>query len=174
MASAVRAGPRLRRAARGRELRALPRALRDELGAALASEGALVPFSLLRSLHAALRDAGSPLRLHELLEGSELHLPEPPVPPRNPELEARLERIKARLANREYRRMTRDVTGRDVGFQTVSPCPGQHRLWGALRHSALPGGMDTMARADPSVSLLKRDVQQGAHRQESTPWEALG
>ncbi|XP_065550893.1 transmembrane protein 199 isoform X2 [Lathamus discolor] len=114
MASAVRAGPRLRRAAEGPELAALPRALRDELRAALASEGSLVPFRLLRSLHAALRDAGSPLRLHELLEGSEIHLPEVPVPPRNPELVARLERIKARLANEEYRRMTRDVTGRET------------------------------------------------------------
>ncbi|XP_057276768.1 transmembrane protein 199 [Pezoporus wallicus] len=114
MASAVRAGPRLRRAAEGRELAALPRGLQDELRAALASEGSLVPFSLLRSLHAALRDAGSPLRLHELLEGSEIHLPEVPVPPRNPELVARLERIKARLANEEYRRMTRDVTGRET------------------------------------------------------------
>ncbi|NXD72158.1 TM199 protein, partial [Eolophus roseicapillus] len=141
MASAVRAGPRLRRAAEGLELAALPQGLRDELRAALASEGALVPFSLLRSLHGALRDAGrprcmhtpphgdigraagnrpvrtagSPLRLHELLEGSEIHLPEVPVPPRNPELVARLERIKARLANEEYRRMTRNVTGRVSG-----------------------------------------------------------
>uniref|UniRef100_A0A8V5GQU4 Uncharacterized protein n=1 Tax=Melopsittacus undulatus TaxID=13146 RepID=A0A8V5GQU4_MELUD len=112
MASAVRAGPRLRRAAEGPELAALPRGLRDELQAALGSEGSVVPFRLLRSLHAALRDAGSPLRLHELLEGSEIHLPEVPVPPRNPELVARLERIKARLANEEYRRMTRHITGR--------------------------------------------------------------
>ncbi|XP_065550894.1 transmembrane protein 199 isoform X3 [Lathamus discolor] len=174
MASAVRAGPRLRRAAEGPELAALPRALRDELRAALASEGSLVPFRLLRSLHAALRDAGSPLRLHELLEGSEIHLPEVPVPPRNPELVARLERIKARLANEEYRRMTRDVTGRDLVFRTVSPCPGQHRVCGALQHLALPGGMDMVTRPDPAVSPLKPNLQQGAHRQENTLWKALG
>ncbi|NXE52141.1 TM199 protein, partial [Casuarius casuarius] len=58
--------------------------------------------------------AGSPLYLHELLEGSEIALPEVPVPPRNPELVARLERIKARLANEEYRRMTRNVTGQQL------------------------------------------------------------
>ncbi|NXL56748.1 TM199 protein, partial [Chordeiles acutipennis] len=85
--------------------------LRAELRAALASQGALVPFSLLRRLHAALREAESPLHLHELLEGCEIHLPEVPVPPRNPELVARLERIKAKLANEEYRRMTRNITG---------------------------------------------------------------
>ncbi|NXW85594.1 TM199 protein, partial [Alopecoenas beccarii] len=138
MASALRAGRRLRRAVEGDELAGLPAGLRAELEAALASEGALVPFSLLRSLHAALREAGrprrsgsrrprpagppvtdsfpaeSPLYLHELLEGSEIHLPEVPVPPRNPELVARLERIKAKLANEEYRRMTRNITGQEM------------------------------------------------------------
>ncbi|KAM7088180.1 transmembrane protein 199 isoform 1-T1 [Ciconia maguari] len=114
MASAVRAGPRLRRAVEGGELAGLPAGLRAELEAALASEGAVVPFSLLRRLHAALREAGSPLYLHELLEGSEIDLPEVPVPPRNPELVARLERIKAKLANEEYRRMTRNITGQEM------------------------------------------------------------
>ncbi|NWX30564.1 TM199 protein, partial [Notiomystis cincta] len=87
----------------------------DELEAALAAEGGLVPFSLLRRLHAALREAGSPLHLHELLEGCEIHLPEVPVPPRNPELVARLERIKAKLAHEEYQRMTRNITGQVRG-----------------------------------------------------------
>ncbi|NWV43274.1 TM199 protein, partial [Grantiella picta] len=85
---------------------------------ALAAEGALVPFSLLRRLHAALREAGSPLHLHELLEGCEIHLPEVPVPPRVGEgragLVARLERIKAKLAHEEYQRMTRNITGQEM------------------------------------------------------------
>ncbi|OWK59866.1 Transmembrane protein 199 [Lonchura striata] len=114
MASSVRAGPRLRRAVRAGELAALPAGLRGELEAALAEEGALVPFGLLRRLHAALREAGSALHLHELLEGCEIHLPEVPVPPRNPELVARLERIKAKLAHEEYRRMTRNITGQEM------------------------------------------------------------
>ncbi|KAL9826472.1 transmembrane protein 199 [Geothlypis trichas] len=114
MASSVRAGPRLRRAVRDEELAALPAELRDELEAALAEEGGLVPFGLLRRLHAALREAGSPLHLHELLEGCEIHLPEVPVPPRNPELVARLERIKAKLAHEEYQRMTRNITGQEM------------------------------------------------------------
>ncbi|NXJ31527.1 TM199 protein, partial [Ciconia maguari] len=62
--------------------------------------------------------AGSPLYLHELLEGSEIDLPEVPwlCPslPQNPELVARLERIKAKLANEEYRRMTRNITGQEM------------------------------------------------------------
>ncbi|NXF94111.1 TM199 protein, partial [Eubucco bourcierii] len=114
MASAVQAGERLRRAGEGSELEGLPADLRAELQEAVASERALVSFSLLRRLHAALREAESPLHLYELLEGSEIYLPEVPVPPRNPELVARLERIKARLANEEYRRMTRNITGQDM------------------------------------------------------------
>uniref|UniRef100_A0A8C6J1T1 Uncharacterized protein n=1 Tax=Melopsittacus undulatus TaxID=13146 RepID=A0A8C6J1T1_MELUD len=107
MASAVRAGPRLRRAAEGPELAALPRGLRDELQAALGSEGSVVPFRLLRSLHAALRDRDPPARGAGAAAGT------PALPcPQNPELVARLERIKARLANEEYRRMTRHITGR--------------------------------------------------------------
>ncbi|NWR81670.1 TM199 protein, partial [Centropus unirufus] len=40
--------------------------------------------------------------------------------PQNPELVARLERIKAKLANEEYRRMTRNVTGQ---HNHLSPFP---------------------------------------------------
>ncbi|NXT48504.1 TM199 protein, partial [Pluvianellus socialis] len=114
MASELRAGRRLRQAVENGELAGLPAGLRAEVETALASEGALVPFSLLRRLHAALRETGSPLYLHELLEGSEIHFPEVPVPPRNPELVARLERIKAKLANEEYQRMTRNITGQQM------------------------------------------------------------
>ncbi|NWV00783.1 TM199 protein, partial [Upupa epops] len=115
MASSVVAGPRLRRAVEsGEELAELPAGLRAELRAAVGSERGLVPFGLLRRLHHALREAESPLYLHQLLEGCEIYLPEVPVPPRNPELVARLERIKARLANEEYRRMTRNITGQET------------------------------------------------------------
>ncbi|XP_043820403.1 transmembrane protein 199 [Dromiciops gliroides] len=125
MASSVRAGERLRRAlGPGGELEAarLPGELRARLEAALkkkkkasGAEGEdlrpLVPFRLLRELHEHLREQGSPLFLHELLEGSEIHLPEVVRPPRNPELVARLERIKVQLANEEYKRITRNVSG---------------------------------------------------------------
>ena len=38
-------------------------------------------------------------------------LPEPKFPPRNPELEARIQKLKAEQAEREYKRMTENVDG---------------------------------------------------------------
>ncbi|NWU69409.1 TM199 protein, partial [Pterocles burchelli] len=43
--------------------------------------------------------------------------------PQNPELVARLERIKATLANEEYRRMTRNVTGQVSGWRGHNRLP---------------------------------------------------
>ncbi|XP_031447562.1 transmembrane protein 199 isoform X2 [Phasianus colchicus] len=83
MASAIRAGARLRRAVQSEELSGLPAALRDELREAVASKDSLVPFNLLRRLHSGLREAGSPLFLHELLRDSDIALPEVPVQPRD-------------------------------------------------------------------------------------------
>ncbi|XP_015422283.1 PREDICTED: transmembrane protein 199 [Myotis davidii] len=73
----------------------------------------LVPFRLVRDLHQHLRERDSTLYLHQLLEGSEIYLPEVVKPPRNPELVARLEKIKIQLANDEYKRITRNVTCQD-------------------------------------------------------------
>ncbi|XP_074076383.1 uncharacterized protein LOC141510830 [Macrotis lagotis] len=70
----------------------------------------LVPFRLLRELHEHLHEQGSPLFLHELLEDSEIYLPEVVKPRRNPELVARLEWIKVQLANEEYKCITRNVS----------------------------------------------------------------
>ena len=39
-------------------------------------------------------------------------LPEPKFPPRNPELEARIQKLKAEQAERDYKRMTENVDGR--------------------------------------------------------------
>ncbi|XP_012596136.1 vacuolar ATPase assembly protein VMA12 isoform X1 [Microcebus murinus] len=129
MASSLVAGERLIRAlGPGGELEPekLPRKLRAELEAALgkkhgggdsssSSSGPqrLVSFRLIRDLHRHLRERGSTLYLHELLEGSEIYLPEVVKPPRNPELVARLEKIKIQLANEEYKRITRNVTCQD-------------------------------------------------------------
>ncbi|XP_071994200.1 transmembrane protein 199 [Engystomops pustulosus] len=69
-----------------------------------------VSFRVLRELHSLLRETGSHTYLHELLDGSEIHLPVVELPERNPELVARLEKIKAKLANEEYKRITQNVT----------------------------------------------------------------
>ncbi|KAM9596404.1 transmembrane protein 199 isoform 1-T1 [Trichechus inunguis] len=126
MASSLVAGERLVRAlGAGGELEPeqLPRKLRVELEAALRKKHKsddspgdprpLVSFGLIRDLHQHLRQRDSTLYLHELLEGSEIYLPEVVKPPRNPELVARLEKIKIQLANEEYKRITRNITCQD-------------------------------------------------------------
>lgn len=47
--------------------------------------------------------------LHELLENAEVELPTPKVTPRNPELEARVQKLIAQQNEREYKAMTRSV-----------------------------------------------------------------
>lgn len=47
--------------------------------------------------------------LHELLEGADIKLPQPKVTPRNPELEARIQKLKAQQSAREYEAMTKSV-----------------------------------------------------------------
>uniref|UniRef100_A0ACB8ED33 Uncharacterized protein n=2 Tax=Sphaerodactylus townsendi TaxID=933632 RepID=A0ACB8ED33_9SAUR len=112
MAASLRPGERLRRASVDPELRRLDPELLKELESASVDSG--LSFALVRRLHQALRDAGSQVYLHELLEGSEVFLPEVRKPPRNPELVARLETLKAKLANEEYKRMTRNVNSQEL------------------------------------------------------------
>ncbi|XP_075417458.1 vacuolar ATPase assembly protein VMA12 isoform X2 [Tenrec ecaudatus] len=96
MASSFVAGERLVRAlGPGGELEPekLPQKLRAELEAAVGKKHKggdsprgpqrLVSFRLIRDLHQHLRERGSTLYLHELLEGSEIHLPEVVKPPRD-------------------------------------------------------------------------------------------
>lgn len=47
--------------------------------------------------------------LHEWLQKCQIELPEPPVIPRNPELEARVKRLKLEQQEREYQNMTKNV-----------------------------------------------------------------
>ncbi|XP_015436221.1 PREDICTED: transmembrane protein 199 [Dufourea novaeangliae] len=47
--------------------------------------------------------------LHDLLEAADIELPTPKVTPRNPELEARVQKLKAQQDAREYRAMTKSV-----------------------------------------------------------------
>ncbi|KAM9811847.1 transmembrane protein 199 [Syngnathus typhle] len=93
----------------------LPEELRTQLGTLLGNQGEInLPFSTARQLKKYLQDEGHPFYLHDLLEDSSLHLPEVVKPPRNPELVARLEIIKARLANEEYNKMTRNVNTQEM------------------------------------------------------------
>ncbi|KAI3354485.1 hypothetical protein L3Q82_018997 [Scortum barcoo] len=93
----------------------LPQKLREELEETLKkTEPTTLSFSTTRTLNKYLQDKGHPFYLHELLEDSSLHLPEVVKPPRNPELVARLEKIKAKLANEEYNRITRNVNTQEM------------------------------------------------------------
>ncbi|XP_049580990.1 transmembrane protein 199 [Syngnathus scovelli] len=93
----------------------LPEELRTQLGNLLENKGQItLPFSTARQLKKYLQDEGHPFYLHDLLEDSSFHLPEVVKPPRNPELVARLEIIKARLANEEYNKMTRNVNTQEI------------------------------------------------------------
>lgn len=99
---------------------ALPRALREELEEVLEKpEPTILPFSTARKIKKYLQDKGHPFYLHELLEDSSLHLPEILKPPRNPDLVARLEKIKAKLANEEYKRITRNVNTQEINRHGV-------------------------------------------------------
>lgn len=59
--------------------------------------------------HTKMRERGIPDRIYELLNESEIVLPKYEPPPRNPELEARVQRLRSEQENREYKAMTRSV-----------------------------------------------------------------
>ncbi|XP_060929061.1 transmembrane protein 199 [Limanda limanda] len=93
----------------------LPHSLKEELQEILDKPAAAtLSFSTARQLKSFLQDQGHPFYLHELLEDSSLNLPEFVKPPRNPVLVARLERIKNKLANEEYSRITRNVNTQEI------------------------------------------------------------
>ncbi|KAM8769645.1 transmembrane protein 199 [Acanthopagrus schlegelii] len=93
----------------------LPQQLREELEETLKKTGpTTLSFSTARKLQKYLQGNGQPFYLHELLEDSSLYLPEVVKPPRNPQLVARLEKIKAKLANEEYNRITRNVNSQEI------------------------------------------------------------
>lgn len=96
-------------------LSSVPQGLREDLGKVLdRPEPTTLSFVVARKLKKYLQDNGHPFYLHELLEDSSLHLPEVLKPPRNPELVARLEKIKVKLANEEYNRITRNVNTQEI------------------------------------------------------------
>jgi len=59
-----------------------------------------------------LKDHQGPKHFHELIRDCQMVLPSPQFPPRNPELEARIQKLKLQQAEREYKRMTENVDGR--------------------------------------------------------------
>ena len=69
-----------------------------------------IPYELVKRAHEIMnKHSAGTLYLHELLEHSDIHLPEYEPPPRNPELEARCQKLRAEQADQEYRKMTKNV-----------------------------------------------------------------
>ena len=66
-------------------------------------------------------EIGEGKRFHELLSECEVVLPSPVLPPRNPELEARVQRLRAEQEDREYRAM---VVGIDKATTIGGGGPG--------------------------------------------------
>lgn len=116
MASAFVVGSKFRnKATELLDKASVPQDLREELEQILDNESTTkLSFKTVRKLKKCLQDNGHPFYLHEFLEDSTLDLPEFVKPPRNPELVARLEKIKAKLANEEYNRMTRNVNAQEM------------------------------------------------------------
>ena len=67
--------------------------------------------------HTKIRECSMPERIHELLSESQIILPKYEPPVRNPDLEARIQRLRFEQENREYRHMTRSV---DATYQRES------------------------------------------------------
>uniref|UniRef100_A0A4W4HLZ4 Transmembrane protein 199 n=1 Tax=Electrophorus electricus TaxID=8005 RepID=A0A4W4HLZ4_ELEEL len=86
-----------------------------------------ISFKTARKLQKCLQENGYPVYLHELLEDSTLNLPKVELPPRNPQLVARLEKIKAKLANEEYMRITRNVNPQEVSHGSLADIGRQVR-----------------------------------------------
>ncbi|XP_048753487.1 transmembrane protein 199-like [Ostrea edulis] len=82
-----------------------------EIQAALNNEETKsIPFRLIRYAFDRHQSKGSTEEyLNEWLDGSALYLPAYEPPLRNPELETRIQRLKAEQANREYKEMVRSV-----------------------------------------------------------------
>lgn len=59
--------------------------------------------------HNKIKERGIKHRIHKLLSESEIVLPKYEPPPRSPELEERIQKLKAEQSNKEYRRMTKNI-----------------------------------------------------------------
>lgn len=106
--------------------------LKDEVKRSLDNIPVRVPYKLLKSVRNAARDTSvsASVSLHELLDGSELCLPSPVIPPRNPELESRVQRLRNQQLNREYDKMTASV---DPGRRSATSVTAASHLGSDLR-----------------------------------------
>jgi len=65
--------------------------------------------------HIKMRERGMKQRIHEMIAESQINLPKYEPPPRNPELEARIQQLRKEQENKEYRDMTKTLRGQPSG-----------------------------------------------------------
>ena len=68
----------------------------------------------LKDIKWIYENARGTFSFHELMTSCEMVLPSPKYPPRNPELEARIKKLRAQQENREYNQMTRNIDQKDA------------------------------------------------------------
>ncbi|KAJ1724235.1 hypothetical protein LPJ53_001510 [Coemansia erecta] len=77
------------------------------------SNTATIRLSIIKAVSERLKttsaDSSEDIWVHQMLRGSSIHIDKPEVKPRNPELVARLDKIRKQLEEQEYRRMTSNV-----------------------------------------------------------------
>lgn len=66
----------------------------------------------MKQLVTALRGVGDEIRLHEVMEGSEVVVDPPEAPAPNPELVARRQKLQMMMDEKDYQRRTRRFEGR--------------------------------------------------------------
>ena len=75
------------------------------------TENSELELSDIKWLFSNQRDQKIGPKFHELMSGCEVVLPQPKFPPRNPVLEARVQKLKAQQENKDYWKMVENVDG---------------------------------------------------------------
>ncbi|XP_076339338.1 vacuolar ATPase assembly protein VMA12-like isoform X2 [Tachypleus tridentatus] len=83
--------------------------VKNEMSCYKLKERPPIPFRLIKYFLQLSSEHDDKTYLHEMMEGCEVFLRSPEIPPRNPELEARIQHLLAEQAENEYRQMTYNV-----------------------------------------------------------------
>ncbi|KAJ2270136.1 hypothetical protein EV176_004394 [Coemansia sp. RSA 451] len=96
------------------------------IGTTGSTEQTTISLASVKGLSQELLKAGeSNAWVHQLLRGSKIHIEQPQPTPRNPELVARLDKIKRQLEEHEYQRMTVNVMPHGFkGTELLPAVPG--------------------------------------------------
>jgi len=88
--------------------------LPSEIREALQQDDACLTVHMMKSIH-RLIDKKEKKKFFEALQKSNIQLPSPKYPERNPELEARCQKLRRQQEEREYRELTKNVRNLDSG-----------------------------------------------------------